>query len=725
MSRTTHRFSLFGLTLFLLFAGLLSTTSAFAAEPRESYGYFRTLDGSATVFSRGESGSSAVEINQPLLSGDHVRVAPGSRLEVVLPDRTRVRIDGGSEVEFEALAGSADRSARSTQLRLFEGEIQVEVDDDTLGRESPEIATDNATIYLDDLGTYRISADPDEWTELIVRSGRAEVETDRDAVTVRAQQMATVEGTGRRAVADVSPARGRDALERWADVLEQEDADRLSDRYVDEDLRYAASPLRRHGVWITVEGRSAWRPHVDRGWRPYWRGRWQHTPSGATWVSYEPWGWAPYHYGTWDQVPSVGWVWFPGRVYSPAWVYWYWGPSHVGWCPTGYYTRWYGRAWGSPSFRWGVHGWAGGSWNFFADWNFVPCRYFGGRDAYRYSRPGREWGSGVLARGVITTDTRAFPRERWNEAERGVEIFSRGRDGRGALPDVSEFVARKRNVPNEVRRVVTLEQPGDAVLGTPVESVERGRGRSERGDRRDGGGYVDQIDRRGRDSSGGARSGGDSSDVYQDQVDRPSSRSPRTGGARSGGDSSEPTPTTPPATSERRRPRSDDGRGGRDDSPYVGQPAPAEPPATSERRRPRSDEGDSSRGRGDSPYAGQPAPADPPVSERPRSSRRDGGSSESERPIVIERRREQPQAPASPPPTVSRERPSGSESSGRGTWQAPAQPSGGSEGSGGSSARSRRSSGEERGSSRGSDRRSRGGSDSSPSSGEASPPPGS
>ena len=39
-------------------------------------------------------------------------------------------------------------------------------------------------------------------------------------------------------------------------------------------------------------------------------------------------------------------------------TYWYWGESYVGWCPTGYYTHFYGNRYGG--FRHGVYGWAGG-----------------------------------------------------------------------------------------------------------------------------------------------------------------------------------------------------------------------------------------------------------------------------------------------------------------------------------------------------------------------------
>ena len=102
------------------------------------------------------------------------------------------------------------------------------------------------------------------------------------------------------------------------------------------------------------------------GWAISWRtraGRWRYTPSGWFWVSYEPWGWVPHHYGYWDHSAAWGWVWYPGRRFAPAHVYFYWGAGgYAGWCPTGYYASHYGRYYGS---RWGyyngVYGYVRGS----------------------------------------------------------------------------------------------------------------------------------------------------------------------------------------------------------------------------------------------------------------------------------------------------------------------------------------------------------------------------
>ncbi len=76
-----------------------------------------------------------------------------------------------------------------------------------------------------------------------------------------------------------------------------------------------------------------WRPRVDAGWRPYYRGRWIWTDAGWTWTSGEPWAWATYHYGRWAWDPAAGWFWVPGYEWAPAWVTWRYGAGVIGWAP--------------------------------------------------------------------------------------------------------------------------------------------------------------------------------------------------------------------------------------------------------------------------------------------------------------------------------------------------------------------------------------------------------
>jgi hypothetical protein len=476
---------------------VVAAAPATAAEHDGSYGYLRAVEGTATLIQAGTNDRESAEINQPVLAGDRLQVPGRSRVEVVLADRNLVRLDGGSELILERLAASPDTNDRATVLRLLEGNLQLVVLEDSYGEELPRVETPNATIYVQHYGIYRVTADRGGWSEVVVRRGKAEVVTERGSQVVRADEEAIIEGE-RLADVDVRPASSFDALERWARHLDEESA--AADlRYVDDNLRYAAAPLSRYGSWLYLDGRPYWRPVVTAGWRPYWHGRWAYTPSGLTWVSYEPWGWVPYHYGSWDYFPGHGWLWAPGYRWAPAWVYWHWSPSYVGWCPTGYYTRFWGPRLGIGfGFHSGVYGYAGGPWSYYDHWTFVPSGYFGyrhgyrdgyrdgfwdgrsdARDVRRYAVPIDELSRRVreVPRGILTTDTRPLTPERLKNPDdvlRTLRESGLGR-GRAELPDVTPFVARKPELASTLRTAVATRELSRRLDGTPLKPDTMGR----------------------------------------------------------------------------------------------------------------------------------------------------------------------------------------------------------------------------------------------------------
>ncbi|HEY0511101.1 MAG TPA: DUF6600 domain-containing protein [Thermoanaerobaculia bacterium] len=491
---------------FALALGLVALAAPAFAETG-SYGYFRVVAGTASVMQAGATERASAEVNQPLLAGDHLWVPDRSRVEILLADRNILRVDGGSELILEGLAASPDRDDRATVVRLLEGNLQLVVTQGSLGDELPRVETPRATIYPQTYGVYRVTADHDGWSQAVVRRGTAEVVTDDGSSTVKAGEEAAVDarpeagnpaGNQPEQIASVREAGGFDSLERWARQLDDDYAG-VDQRYVDDSLRYAAAPLARYGEWIDYQGSAYWRPRVEAGWRPYWQGRWAYLPSGLTWISSEPWGWVPYHYGTWDYLPDYGWVWQPGYVYSPAWVYWYWGPSYVGWCPTGYYTHYYAGQFGLDfGFRSGVYGWAGGDWDSFGDWSFVSASYFeygdgyqdgysngywrgywdGHRDVRRYAVPidPLHGVRGALERGVITTDTRPLRPDTWKNPQSVLNALRPRSGNLGELPDVTPFIARKPkpSLPLGVARAVAAENP-QVLDGTPLRPGTLGR----------------------------------------------------------------------------------------------------------------------------------------------------------------------------------------------------------------------------------------------------------
>jgi hypothetical protein len=540
----------------ILFAATLAVfLAAGSARAEDGYGYLRTVEGPAARLApssgrdagdRSDSGygdavavrdadDTDASINQPILVGDHLSVPDRGLVEAVLADGNVVRLDGGSELTFTRLAASADTEDRASVLTLEVGNLQLLVGDDSRGDDFPRIETGNATLYVEAYGSYRVTTEG-SWTEVVVRRGRVRLVTEGDETTVRAGEQAVIDGEDREAEVQVAEEGPVDALERWGRRLDDEarTADLGS---IDPEYRYEAASLSRYGSWVTVENERYWRPRVEDEWRPYWRGQWVYTPSGLTWVSSDPWGWMPAHYGTWDYLPTYGWLWQPGYSYAPAWVYWYWGSSQVGWCPTGYYTRYYGASFGrGVGFRAGVYGWAGGNWGDYGRWNFVDYGHLGSRDQWRHARRGRDFdgeGRHAVPRGLITTDTRRLTRDLWNKPQRVAQVLGGyGRDGRAReLPDVTSFVGRKPLGPIERTHIVQA-QPDRRLEGTPLKPDSMGalpgrNGRSRPGQVDNAGGWA------GNDKPTGGRTGG--MEIHTTGGNAPSDRGGRPQRGQDGG----------------------------------------------------------------------------------------------------------------------------------------------------------------------------------------------
>ncbi len=611
----------------VLFAFPFAATAASPVEDGEwAYGYVRAVEGGATLTSTSGDEPGEVEVNHPVLAGDAILVAREGRVELLLADGSVLRLDGASDVVLERLAFSPEGGDRTTSIRLLTGDLQLLVPADGPSGEPTRIETANATVYLNEAGSYRLAASSAAWTEIVVRKGYAEVVTSRGSTIVRDDEQVVVEGD-RSPRISLEQAPRMSSLELWGRELER-DAEE-GGAYVDERLRYAASSLDRHGEWIEVENRRAWRPRSSPAWRPYWHGRWVYTPSGLLWVSAEPWGWVPYHYGSWDYVGGWGWVWFPDRRFSVAHVTWYWGSDYVGWFPSGYYERHYARRWGWDwGFRPGVYGWAGGAWDPFWDWTFCPTTYLGRRHQRDHHHDGRglhrKTGWREVPRGLITTDTRPLDRDGWKNPDEARDRLLRDRQRRaadqgsdGEVPDVTAWIAREPKLgPEDGRRLLPPSRP------------ERRSPPLER-----------QL----------------SEDPARPAVRQPGSGNP---------EAREPNPPRPerprrPELERQVEPRADDQELRRwERRPAAPQPAPGGETPTTERRRPRPEgDGDSLRRATPPPVATPPpaaAPSDPPATvetrprsrpeapprERPLDRATSSEPRDRERPPAVERRRE-------------------------------------------------------------------------------------
>ena len=552
LRRGIVRRALFGCAVATVFT--FSALAAPAAQAAGRYGHISAVDGSASLFPANATTRTAVEPNYPLVTGDRLVVDRGGHVELILPDGNLLRVDGDSEVIFPNLANTPEDTTGESQIDLRAGNVQLVVTNERSVDTPPRVDTVNATVYPRRSGIYRITTDGQGWTEVVAREGATDVVSPSDQVALRAGEMATVEGLRETRVA-VARAGGYDRLERWASTLDDRRVDVDTASYVDSSLSYATRPLYGNGSWVNYQGSYAWRPYVTAGWRPYWNGYWTNTGLGMYWVANEPWGYVTHHYGTWDYLPSYGWSWFPGYRWSPAWVYWYWGSSYAGWCPTGYYTRWYGGHHGGHhgdghhggdgygdghGFHDGIYGTAGGRWNGAEHWSFVDVGHVGRHDQRDNVVTGDRIGK--LPVGIITTNTSGLARQDVSRGGRAVEILRGG--ARGPLADVTPFVNRNETLPREVSNAVMVDVAQARAQGKPyllADPSSEPPPAARQPARVDGG----TVDRGASGSAGGSRSGGkpmpvEPRDGQPAVVDHGANGS--VGGSRSGG---KPMPVEP------------------------------------------------------------------------------------------------------------------------------------------------------------------------------------
>jgi len=322
---------------------------------RSGYSYVRETVGGVTVQSR-LNGRVTARRNMPVSAGDEILVSEAGRAEIGLADGNLLFVGGGTRARFSSLYAQQGENDDFSAIDLRDGSVvlaAIGYNEDSI----PRVDTEDATVYLSAGSRVRVNADPRRGTVVVVRAGSAEVRTRNDSYTVDAGSYLMVEGDEPAEI-----ARGvfsRDRFDLWAgdelETLSAEVSRGTSVRYVDEDYASDVVALDGYGDWEynSTYSTNVWVPRVSVGWSPYSYGTWYYTPVGLTWWSSDPWGWYPYHYGSWFfDVGFHHWCWAPAYTYSPAWVYWAYTPSYVGWCPVGYYSfysPWYDtyyRQWG-------------------------------------------------------------------------------------------------------------------------------------------------------------------------------------------------------------------------------------------------------------------------------------------------------------------------------------------------------------------------------------------
>jgi len=401
---------------------LLVAVLAVPAFPAEPYDDFQAGDFGRVRFEengvlivRSPGGSSpalseAATLNAPIFPGDEIRTEYDQRVEVQLAGGSLVRIDGDSDLVFQALPDPYAESTDNVILKLGYGTARIA--SEISGTEEFRIDTPDASIYLLGNGDFRIEVDDRGQTRVLSRRGVAEVVGDGGSVLLRGGMRTTAYSGSVPDDPESFNTFVADDFDRWVEARdetyrpqEQEVASDDAEAYreIPAEVRPYYHELGYYGRWVYVPAYGyCWYPYdAPAGWRPYYHGHWSYGPRGYFWVSNEPWGWAPYHYGRWNWMAGYGWCWFPGRVFGGAWVSWSWGSAYLGWAPL--------NPWNQPVWIRTVH------YGYYDPgcWTFVSYRDFGhghGHGGYRHYSVD-DVGDDLHNTAVVTRPPRLSPRD--------------------------------------------------------------------------------------------------------------------------------------------------------------------------------------------------------------------------------------------------------------------------------------------------------------------------
>ncbi|MFN2441353.1 MAG: DUF6600 domain-containing protein [Thermoanaerobaculia bacterium] len=452
----------------ILFAILFAAASVFAADQS----YISYDDGQSIVRQNFDSRELEARVNMPVFPGDEVITARRGRTEIRLADGNVVVVDQDSHLQLSAIANSYEGTDAQSIATLRYGSVIVHNPADDI--QPLRLDTGVASYVLLTDGIVAVGTGERQRDDVHVLSGALEIRTQNRTYRLRAGESAGVDVEG---IYDIQAASGSETgFERW--YLNRIDRySRGSSRYLDSRLSYVEADLSDHGSWVYAGTYGwVWRPDVASGWRPYYNGRWVRGPwGGLVWSSYEPWGWGPYHYGRWAWEPMYGWFWSPGSLYAPAWVYWSFGPSYIGWSPIGWYSCfrpyqpwYYGRSGWSSSFGVGFYGQIRLTGTDLSGWTFMDSGHVVSHRVDRAAlttdrirqRLAREGDKAVFASGSprFTKDEIRDPQAALGNVVRRSLGGGTGTEGSGSLSDLTPFFRRDPELSPEVRQ--TLSRPG-------------------------------------------------------------------------------------------------------------------------------------------------------------------------------------------------------------------------------------------------------------------------
>lgn len=338
------------LIIFSIIAIFVSV-SAFADYPQPEQTVAKYYDNAKVIkvkYSQGDTyvtrsfdeGREEAGINIPIFEKDIAGTNDG-RLDIYLGRSNFLRLDYDTEVEFQKVP-----QLRKTDMRIFVRRGGIYLDLHNLDYEKDvEIQTPDCGIFILNRGVYRINYNGTRGTEVFVYEGLAEVAGENVSRNVMENQKIVMRDGSVLERPFFFYSSEKDNFDLWNGERHNlvNYARSSSSRYLDRGYEDYEYELSRSGRWRynSTYGSNIWIPYnVGSNWRPYYNGRWVHTPHyGYYWYSYDPWNSFTYHYGRWHYDPFWGWHWLPGYRWSPAWVGWCYSGSYYGWTPLSRYNR--------------------------------------------------------------------------------------------------------------------------------------------------------------------------------------------------------------------------------------------------------------------------------------------------------------------------------------------------------------------------------------------------
>lgn len=325
--------------VFIVYLGL---AGALCADPSSRVGRLNLIEGVVSFKPSSLDDWSAATVNYPLTTGDSLWTGPGGQAEIHVGS-TAIRLRSNTNVSFLNLDDN------TLQIQLTAGALDVKVRR-LSKRNSVEVATPNASVLLQAVGSYRVDVKHSGNERITVRQGQAEITAANKDFSIDSGQTAMVPQENP-LDSWVQAAMRDDTFDTWCLQRDSGEDTIVSTQYVPADM-VGVEDLDHYGTWLdTNDFGPVWQPSgVEADWAPYSDGRWAWVePWGWTWIDSAPWGFAPFHYGRWAHRDN-GWCWVPGKavqktrpVYAPALVVFVggtepsptWSGNGIAWFPLG------------------------------------------------------------------------------------------------------------------------------------------------------------------------------------------------------------------------------------------------------------------------------------------------------------------------------------------------------------------------------------------------------